>query len=58
MLWPTVSETDAMSAHRQVPLVARPVPSVPAASTDASVGAVDAAAPDGGADADTEPEAW
>jgi len=58
MLWPTVSETDAISAHRQVPLVPRPGPSVSAASTDASEGAVDAAAPDSGADADAEPEAW
>ena len=55
MLWPTVSETDAISAHRQVPLV--PWPSVPAASPDASAG-VDAAAPDRDADADAEPEAW
>jgi len=58
MLWPTVSETDAISAHRQVPLVPRPGPSVPAASTDASEGAVDAAAPDSGADADAGLEAW
>jgi hypothetical protein len=58
MLWPTVSETDAISAHRQVPLVPWPGRSIPVASPDAPADAADAAAPDRGADADAEPEAW
>jgi hypothetical protein len=58
MLWPTVSEREAISAHRQVPLVPWPGPPVHAASPDAPEHAADAAAPDTGADADAEPEAW